>query len=78
MENRNDSGREFNGTLRTLYGRYDGKTIFEAVDGQEQQVLGYAYGHRFAPRAAYAWSVETSTGILPRSNRDEAEPRVWA
>ena len=23
-------------------------------------VLGYAYGHRFAERAAYAWSVETS------------------
>ena len=29
-------------------------------DGVNQQVLGYAYGHRFAPRAAYAWSVETS------------------
>jgi phosphinothricin acetyltransferase len=24
------------------------------------QVLGYAYGHQFAERAAYAWSVETS------------------
>ena len=23
-------------------------------------VLGYAYGHQFAERAAYAWSVETS------------------
>jgi L-amino acid N-acyltransferase YncA len=23
-------------------------------------VVGFAYGHRFAPRAAYAWSVETS------------------
>lgn len=23
-------------------------------------ILGYAYGHRFAPRAAYGWSVETS------------------
>jgi phosphinothricin acetyltransferase len=29
-----------------------------AEDGVD--VLGYAYGHRFAPRAAYAWSVETS------------------
>jgi L-amino acid N-acyltransferase YncA len=26
----------------------------------DRQILGYAYGHRFAPRAAYAWSVETS------------------
>jgi phosphinothricin acetyltransferase len=29
-----------------------------AEDGAS--VVGYAYGHRFAPRAAYAWSVETS------------------
>jgi phosphinothricin acetyltransferase len=29
-----------------------------AEDGA--RVVGYAYGHRFAPRAAYAWSVETS------------------
>ena len=29
-------------------------------DGVNQQVLAYAYGHRFAERAAYAWSVETS------------------
>jgi L-amino acid N-acyltransferase YncA len=29
-------------------------------DDERAQVLGYAYGHRFAPRAAYAWSVETS------------------
>jgi phosphinothricin acetyltransferase len=27
---------------------------------RSSQVLGYAYGHRFASRAAYAWSVETS------------------
>jgi phosphinothricin acetyltransferase len=26
----------------------------------DTRVVGYAYGHRFAPRAAYAWSVETS------------------
>jgi phosphinothricin acetyltransferase len=32
-----------------------------AEDGA--QVVGYAYGHRFAPRAAYAWSVETSIYI---------------
>ena len=30
------------------------------VAGDDGVVLGYAYGHRFAPRAAYAWSVETS------------------
>jgi len=29
---------------RAPYGHYDGKTIFEAVDGREQQVLGYAPG----------------------------------
>lgn len=27
---------------------------------EDARVLGYAYGHRFATRAAYAWSVETS------------------
>ena len=30
------------------------------VAADDGVVLGYAYGHRFAPRAAYAWSVETS------------------
>jgi phosphinothricin acetyltransferase len=25
-----------------------------------RSILGYAYGHRFAERAAYGWSVETS------------------
>jgi phosphinothricin acetyltransferase len=30
------------------------------VAEDDVEVLGYAYGHRFAPRAAYAWSVETS------------------
>jgi L-amino acid N-acyltransferase YncA len=26
----------------------------------DSDVIGYAYGHRFAPRAAYRWSCETS------------------
>jgi L-amino acid N-acyltransferase YncA len=30
------------------------------ADGVNRQVLAYAYGHRFAERGAYAWSVETS------------------
>jgi L-amino acid N-acyltransferase YncA len=30
------------------------------VAADDGVVLGYAYGHRFAPRAAYAWSVEMS------------------
>jgi phosphinothricin acetyltransferase len=30
------------------------------VAEDSERVVGYAYGHRFAPRAAYAWSVETS------------------
>jgi L-amino acid N-acyltransferase YncA len=34
--------------------------LVAADDAVNQQVLGYAYGHRFAERAAYAWSVETS------------------
>ncbi len=29
-------------------------------DGSPEHVLGYAYGHRFAERDAYGWSVETS------------------
>ncbi len=34
--------------------------LVAADDAVNQQILGYAYGHRFAQRAAYAWSVETS------------------
>jgi phosphinothricin acetyltransferase len=34
-----------------------------AVEGPE--VLGYAYGHRFAERDAYGWSVETSIYLHP-------------
>lgn len=30
------------------------------VAEQGDRIIGYAYGHAFAPRAAYAWSVETS------------------
>ncbi len=30
------------------------------VAAEDGKVLGYAYGHQFAARAAYAWSVETS------------------
>ena len=32
---------------------------------QDDEVLGYAYAHKFNPRAAYQWSVETSIYIAP-------------
>lgn len=35
-----------------------GHTWLVAIDGDE--VIGYAYGHRFAERAAYAWTCEAS------------------
>jgi L-amino acid N-acyltransferase YncA len=31
-----------------------------ATHNEHAHILGYAYGHRFAERAAYGWSVETS------------------
>jgi L-amino acid N-acyltransferase YncA len=30
------------------------------VATEDDKILGYAYGHQFSARAAYAWSVETS------------------
>lgn len=32
-------------------------------------VIGYAYGHRFAERAAYSWSCETSIYLMPTVHR---------
>lgn len=32
---------------------------------QDGEVVGYAYGHAFAERAAYAWSCETSIYVAP-------------
>jgi phosphinothricin acetyltransferase len=37
------------------------------VAEDDVEVLGFAYGHRFAPRAAYAWSVETSIYVRERA-----------
>ena len=39
------------------------------VAADDGVVLGYAYGHRFAPRAAYAWSVETSVYVRDGARR---------
>jgi L-amino acid N-acyltransferase YncA len=35
------------------------------VAAEEAGVVGYAYGHPFASRAAYRWSVETSVYVHP-------------
>lgn len=37
------------------------------VQERSGQVTGYAYGHRFAPRAAYDWSCETSIYVAPEA-----------
>ncbi|HMC41979.1 MAG TPA: GNAT family N-acetyltransferase, partial [Acidimicrobiales bacterium] len=41
-------------------------------------ILGYAYGHRFAARAAYLWSVETSVYLRPEARGRGAGRALYA
>jgi L-amino acid N-acyltransferase YncA len=41
----------------------------------DREVVGYAYGHAFAPRAAYRWSTETSV-YLARERRGQGIGRA--
>jgi L-amino acid N-acyltransferase YncA len=46
-----------------------------AVDGDE--VVGYAYAHLFAPRAAYRWAAETSVYVGSGTHRRGAGRRLY-
>jgi phosphinothricin acetyltransferase len=51
-----------------IAGRYPAYPWLVAVGG-DGGVAGYAYASRFAPRAAYAWSVETSVYLAGAARR---------
>jgi len=51
-----------------ITGRQPAYPWLVAEDG-DQRVLGYAYAGRFAARAAYAWSVETSVYVAEAARR---------
>jgi L-amino acid N-acyltransferase YncA len=48
------------------------------VAEQDARVLGYAYGHRFAARAAYAWSVETSIYVHADARGQRVGTRLYS
>jgi L-amino acid N-acyltransferase YncA len=43
----------------------------------DHQVVGYAYAHAFAERAAYGWSVETSIYLDPNARRRGVGRRLY-
>jgi phosphinothricin acetyltransferase len=47
------------------------------VAADDGQVIGYAYAHPFAERAAYQWSVETSVYVAQASRRSGVGRRLY-
>jgi len=47
------------------------------VAERHDHVIGYAYGHRFAGRAAYAWSVESSIYIADNARGQGVGRRLY-
>ncbi|HXY91093.1 MAG TPA: arsinothricin resistance N-acetyltransferase ArsN1 family B, partial [Acidimicrobiia bacterium] len=48
------------------------------VAADDARVLGYAYGHRFGERAAYAWSVETSIYVRDNARGQGVGTKLYA
>jgi L-amino acid N-acyltransferase YncA len=48
------------------------------VAGEGDAVIGYAYGHPFAERVAYRWSVETSVYVDPTCHRRGAGRALYS
>lgn len=48
------------------------------VAEQSNQIIGYAYAHRYQERSAYQWNVELSIYLSPEARRKKIGKRMYA